>query len=166
MSVRHYYTSDDAGRKSWQPFTASGPAADILEGLLLVDGAGSGLDADLLDGHEATYFATADHLHTDTYVPLITSPVNGNIPLMNAVGGLNTSSYKPADFQPIDTDLTAIAALGFTAISFLKKTAANTWALDTTAYQEYDIILDGITDLNWSSGTPFVKMTAPGTFAL
>ena len=39
-----------------------------------------------------------------------------------------------AEKQPIDADLTAIAALGFSAISFLKKTAANTWALDTATY--------------------------------
>lgn len=37
-------------------------------------------------------------------------------------------------YQPLDPDLTAIAALGFTATAFLKKTAANTWALDTATY--------------------------------
>lgn len=36
--------------------------------------------------------------------------------------------------QPLDADLTAIAALGFTSTAFLKKTAANTWALDTNTY--------------------------------
>jgi len=37
-------------------------------------------------------------------------------------------------YQPLDADLTAIAALGFTATAFLKKTAADTWALDTNTY--------------------------------
>jgi hypothetical protein len=37
-----------------------------------------------------------------------------------------------SSYQPLDADLTAIAALGFTATAFLKKTAANTWALDTS----------------------------------
>lgn len=37
-------------------------------------------------------------------------------------------------YQPIDGDLTAIAALGFAAESFLKKTAADTWVLDTNTY--------------------------------
>lgn len=37
-------------------------------------------------------------------------------------------------YQPLDADLSAIAALGFASTSFLKKTGANTWALDTTAY--------------------------------
>ena len=38
-------------------------------------------------------------------------------------------------FQLLDADLTAIAALGFASTSFLKKTAADTWALDTNTYQ-------------------------------
>src|SRR3990167_2960910 len=37
-------------------------------------------------------------------------------------------------YQPLDADLTAIAALGFVSTSFLIKTAANTWALDTNTY--------------------------------
>lgn len=37
-------------------------------------------------------------------------------------------------YQPLDGDLTSIAALGFVSTSFLKKTAANTWSLDTTTY--------------------------------
>ena len=37
--------------------------ADILTDLKTVDGSGSGLDADLLDGKQATDFATADHTH-------------------------------------------------------------------------------------------------------
>jgi hypothetical protein len=37
-------------------------------------------------------------------------------------------------YQPLDGDLTSIAGLGFTATAFLKKTAANTWALDTNTY--------------------------------
>lgn len=40
----------------------------------------------------------------------------------------------PTVYQTLDADLTAIAALGFTATAFLKKTAADTWALDTSTY--------------------------------
>ena len=39
--------------------TADQTASEILTALLTVDGAGTGLDADLLDGNEATAFATA-----------------------------------------------------------------------------------------------------------
>jgi hypothetical protein len=38
-------------------------AADILTALLTVDGAGSGLDADLLDGSSSAAFATSGHTH-------------------------------------------------------------------------------------------------------
>lgn len=77
-------------------------AADVLSKLLTVDGTGSGLDADLLDGQSSAAFATAAHNHTGTY-------------------------------QPLDGDLTAIAALAGTE-GILRKTAANTWTLDTSTY--------------------------------
>jgi hypothetical protein len=40
--------------------SSSYTAADVLAKLLTVDGAGSGLDADLLDGHDSSYFARAE----------------------------------------------------------------------------------------------------------
>jgi hypothetical protein len=43
------------------------------------------------------------------------------------------SGYGISDAQPLDADLTAIAALSGTS-GFLKKTAANTWSLDTSTY--------------------------------
>jgi hypothetical protein len=50
--------------------TADMSAAEILAALITVDGAGSGLDADLLDGNSSAAFATAGHNHTGTYQPL------------------------------------------------------------------------------------------------
>ena len=44
-------------------------AADILTKLLTVDGTGSTLDADTLDGIHASGFATSTHLHTGVYQP-------------------------------------------------------------------------------------------------
>lgn len=52
--------------------TADQSAAEILAALLTVDGAGSGLDADTLDGSSSADFATAGHNHTGTYQPLDT----------------------------------------------------------------------------------------------
>ena len=37
-------------------------------------------------------------------------------------------------YQALDADLTAIAALADASVGFLKKTAANTWSLDTSTY--------------------------------
>lgn len=47
--------------------TADQSAAEILAALLTVDGAGSGLDADLLDGNSSAAFAAAGHNHTGVY---------------------------------------------------------------------------------------------------
>ena len=44
--------------------TADQTAAEILTAIKTVDGTGSGLDADLLDGQEASAFAAASHTHT------------------------------------------------------------------------------------------------------
>ncbi|HUU99452.1 MAG TPA: hypothetical protein VMW32_00680, partial [Bacteroidales bacterium] len=124
-------------------------------------------------------------LDTNTYAPTATGGSTGDMLKQTAGGGfisagfsydevsLDGHEHSASDITSgtlsnsrLDADLASIAGLGFTALSFLKKTAANTWALDTTAYQEYDINLAGIAALTWSSGSPFVKMTAPGTFAL
>jgi hypothetical protein len=43
-------------------------AADVLAKLLTVDGAGTGLDADLLDGQHASSFASSTHNHNIAYL--------------------------------------------------------------------------------------------------
>lgn len=40
------------------------PAQELLEKIKTVDGPGSGLDADLLDGKQASEFAASNHTHT------------------------------------------------------------------------------------------------------
>lgn len=51
----------------------------------------------------------------------------------HASAGYLTSATAATTYQPLDGDLTAIAGLSGTS-GLLKKTAANTWTLDTTAY--------------------------------
>lgn len=43
-------------------------AGDVLTKIKTVDGSGSGLDADLLDGNEASAFATSGHNHSTVYL--------------------------------------------------------------------------------------------------
>lgn len=90
-------------------------AADVLDKIKTVDGAGSGLDADTLDGISSTGFASASHNHSGVY-------------------------------QPIDADLTAIAALSGTS-GLLKKTAADTWALDTSTFATESYVSTAISNL-------------------
>jgi hypothetical protein len=56
-------------------------------------------------------------------------------PAFSSITGKPTTltGYGITDAQPLDADLTAIAGLAGTS-GFLKKTAANTWSLDTNTY--------------------------------
>jgi hypothetical protein len=51
----------------------------------------------------------------------------------HASAGYLTTSAAASTYQPLDGDLTAIAAIAGTS-GLLKKTAANTWSLDTNTY--------------------------------
>lgn len=84
--------------------TADYTAADVLAKLLTVDTDTSGLNANTLQGYTAAL------------LPVSTATAT-------ALSGK----------QPLDADLTAIAAIA-AASGLLKKTAADTWSLDTTAY--------------------------------
>lgn len=95
--------------------SSSYTASDVLTKIKTVDGTGSGLDADTLDGSHASAFATSGHNHSSTY-------------------------------QPLDGDLTAIAALSGTS-GILKKTAADTWALDTATYATTSDVTTAISNL-------------------
>ena len=58
---------------------------------------------------------------------LIRLPYNGGVDCIIA------STADLSNYQPLDADLTSIAGLSGTS-GLLKKTAANTWSLDTTSY--------------------------------
>lgn len=68
-------------------------------------------------------------------------------------------------YQPIDTDLTAIAALSGT-YGFLKKTAANTWSIDTIEYLSTSIASDTYLPLTSGTLTGDLWITGPGTSTL
>lgn len=61
--------------------TASYTAADVLAKLLTVDGASSGIDADLLDGQHGSYYLNAGNLNAGT---LPDARLSSNVPLKNA----------------------------------------------------------------------------------
>ena len=92
------------------------------------------LDADLtsiagLTGTSGLLKKTAANtwsLDTSTYLTGITK---GQVEAV-LTGAITTHTHA---YQPVDADLTAIAALAGTS-GFLKKTAADTWSLDTNTY--------------------------------
>lgn len=121
--------------------TADQTASEILTAVKTVDGSGSGLDADLLDGQEATAFASTSTLTSHTSA---TSGVHG----ISAFGaqlvddadaaaarttlGLGTAATSASSaFQAADATLTALAALGTGADKVPYFTGADT-AAETT----------------------------------
>ena len=87
----------------------------------------------------------------------------------HASAGYLTSAAIGSTVQGYDGDLNAIAALSGTS-GFLKKTAANTWSLDTNTYLTSETYTGTVTSVAMTvptgltvSGTP---ITSSGTFAV
>lgn len=85
---------------------------------------------------------------------------------LKADGSVDGTSYQVAgSYQPLDADLTAIAALAGTS-GILKKTAADTWTLDTTGYitGNQTITLSG--DVTGSGATAITSSITAGAVTL
>jgi len=77
----------------------------------------------------------------------------------HASAGYLTTSAAASTYQPLDADLTAIAGLAGTS-GFLKKTAANTWSLDTSTY------LTSITSGNVTTALGYTPVTNARTLTI
>jgi hypothetical protein len=77
------------------PFMSSAAytAADVLAKMLTVDGAGSGLDADLLDGLSSAAFATASHTHTASNITDFSEAVDDRVGSLLVAGSNITLNY-------------------------------------------------------------------------
>jgi hypothetical protein len=121
----------------------------------------------------ATIVADSVALGTDTTGNYVSSLVAGTgITLTNGTaseGGTPTISVTSNTYQPLDADLTAIAALSGTS-GILKKTATDTWALDTATFVTTSdtgsvtstMILNGTivnADINSSAAIAYSKLT-------
>ena len=110
------------------------------------EGSGNGLDADTLDGNQASAFALVSHTHAISDVTGLQTALDGK--------------------QPLDGDLTAIAAIAGTS-GLLKKTAANTWTLDTsaylTSYTETDPVVGAISGIVKADGAGNISAAVAGT---
>jgi hypothetical protein len=80
----------------------------------------------------------------------------------HASAGYLTTSTAASTYQPLDADLTAIAGLTGTS-GFLKKTAANTWSLDTSTYLTSISSSDVTTALGYTPVTNARTLTINGT---
>lgn len=73
--------------------TSAYTASDALAKIKTVDGAGSGLDADLLDGKEASAFSLNDHVHTLSNI----SGVTATAAELNYVDGVTSNIQSQLD---------------------------------------------------------------------
>lgn len=115
-------------------------AADVLTKIKTVDGAGSGLDADLLDGLSSADFATSSHTHT--FASLTSKPTTlsgygitdgGGTTLLGTITttsgtslsltGLTLTDYKSliVVFDAVSTDNTG-SELGFGSVAIISDT--------------------------------------------
>lgn len=89
----------DSDKTNWNGKlnASSYTAADVLSKLLTVDGTGTGLDADKLDGNEATYFAKAPARRTITGTGSLSSSDNYGIVEMNSASAFNFTIDQMSD---------------------------------------------------------------------
>jgi hypothetical protein len=82
--------------------TADMTASEILTAIKSVDGAGSGLDADLLDGQHASTFSLSGHDHTGVYEPVFTKNTGFNKNLGTTAGTVSEGNHAHAGvYEPV-----------------------------------------------------------------
>jgi hypothetical protein len=90
--------------------TADQTASEILDLIKTVDGTGSNLDADKLDGHDSSYFSTVDHNHNTTYLG-ITAKAADSSKLNNAtesITNINNTIVKRGASGQVNTGNLAV----------------------------------------------------------
>ena len=122
--------------------TQNGYELDELHDVSIVDKA----SGDFLKYNGTLWVNDAINLGTDTvgnYVSDVSAGTGITITHTPGEGSTATVAVTANTYQPLDADLTAIAALSGTS-GVLKKTAANTWTLDTASYltSESTLLLD------------------------
>lgn len=159
--------------------TADQTAAEILAALLTVDGAGSGLDADLLDGQSSAAFATAAQGATaDAAIPKATADANSvlyavtdNTPAALAMGAstilarLATGDIVAAtpaqlrtllglvigtDVQAFDADLSDLAAIADAQGDIIVRGASG-WERLAKSATATDVLTAGSTQPTWGA---------------
>ena len=97
-----------------------------------------------------------------TFVSLTTTGSSGSSTLLTGVLNIPTYTLSGLGGQPLATNLTSLAALVYASASFVKMTAAGTFALDTTTYGTGTVTSVAALTLG-TSGTDLSSTVATGT---
>lgn len=110
-------------------------AAQLLAALITVDGTGSGLDADTLDGHDTSYFEPAISKKSAFNVDFETTASNVKMNGTASVGSLGTTA-RADHIHPTDTSRAPLASPVFTGTPTAPTPSAgdNSTRIATTAY--------------------------------
>ena len=178
------YTSEEKSKLAGIEANATGDqtASEILTAIKTVDGSGSGLDADLLDGQHATAFAAALHGHAISDVTglqtaldskLATSGGTGTNTQLNAMRVRAVSAQSGTSFaiNYNNGDLFPCTATGNAAVTFSNFPAgavacgivkAINWGGKTITFPVGTKIVGGSLSLT-TSGTDFLGLVWDGS---
>lgn len=140
------------------------PASDLLSEIKTVDGVGSGLNADLLDGQHASAFAAASHDHPLSEIS--DWPASVSITEVGYLDGVTSS---------IQTQLNGKSDTGHTHSQYATKTGTETLTNKTLdapeitgamAFNGWDIIESSGDLLFQKSGTTYMRLDASGNLAV
>ena len=97
-----------------------------------------------------------------TFTSLTTTGSSGASTLSSGVLNVPTYTLSGLGGQPLNTNLTSLAALSYASASFVKMTASGTFALDTTTYGTGTVTSVAALTLG-TSGTDLASTVATGT---
>lgn len=132
-------------------------AADVLTKIKTVDGAASGLDADLLDGQQGSYYLDFDNF-TDLPDPTITlgGDLSGSVTLTNLASGTLTATIA-ANAVALGTDTTGNYVATIADAGNSNITVANSGS--ETAAVTLDLTNSGVTANTYGSATAIPQIT-------
>ena len=116
----------------------------------------------------ATFISNVLNIPTPASSPFASLTTTGSSGASTLIAGvLNVPTYTLSGLggQPLATNLTSLSGLTYTSTSFVKMTAAGTFALDTNTYLTSAVTSVGITVPSAFSVTPST-ITSSGTFAI
>jgi hypothetical protein len=119
---------------------------------------GTGLSGTSFDGSSAVTIALASSGVTAATYRSVTVDATGRVTAGSSPTTL--SGYGITDAQPLDADLSSIAAIADGATGFLKKTGANAWTTDTSSYLTTNQTITLTGDVTGSGSTSIASTLA------